>query len=97
MRNYRTQTKQAIGQPFTLKKIDLQKFSCTIGSPPIVQKPTPRPSSHYRDILVALAIGIALAILYISQKPRLDAYNECYMQNYQKWGSCPNLGGGEYR
>jgi len=96
MRNYRTQTKQAVVRPFVLKKITLQNFSSAIGSPPIVKAPAPRPSQHYRDILIALAIGIALAILYISQQPRLKAYNDCYMMNYEKWGSCPNLGG-DYR
>jgi len=92
MRNYRTQTKQATSRAFVLKKIDLQKISSAIGSPPIVKAPAPRPSSHYRDILIALAVGIALAILYISQQPRLKAYNDCYMMNYEKWGSCQELG-----
>lgn len=97
MRNYRTQTKQATSQPFTLKKINLQNFSSANGSPPIVKATAPRTTAHYRDILIALALGIALAILYISQQPRLKAYNDCYMMNMEKWGSCPNLGGGEYQ
>ena len=92
MRNYRTPVKLSPSQPFMLKKIDFQKFNGTIGSPPIVKAPAPRTTSHYRDILIALALGIALAILYISQQPRLKAYNDCYMMNYEKWGSCQELG-----
>lgn len=29
-----------------------------------------------------------MVIIGILQIPRLRAYDECYMQNYEEWGSC---------
>ena len=40
------------------------------------------------SIILVLAGFIGLWLL---NKPRLEAYDKCYMQNYQEWGSCKEL------
>jgi hypothetical protein len=93
MSYYRTSDKQATSQPFVLNKIDLQKFSSAIGTPPIVQRVAPRTSLNYKTALFALLALSILTLLYLLNKPRLEAYNDCYMTNYKEWGSCKELGG----
>jgi hypothetical protein len=83
MRNYKISAKQAPSQAFVLKKINLQNFSSAIGSPPIAQRPAPRTLSNYKTALGAVLIIALLALLYALNKPRLDNYNDCYMQNME--------------
>lgn len=93
MRNYRTNNQLADLSPFVLKKIEISKKWGVRLAPPIPQRLAPRP---VLQVVLTLLILASLAILYALNKPRLDAYNDCYMQNYIEWGSCQELGG-DYR
>lgn len=42
-----------------------------------------------------IAIVICLFLIWLSQKARLSAYNDCYMAKYEDWSTDCELGGGE--
>lgn len=44
--------------------------------------------------IILIVIGIILlGLLYLSQRARLQAYNDCYMAKYQDWSTDCELGG----
>jgi hypothetical protein len=45
-----------------------------------------------KELVLTLLTILLLISLWVSQQDRLQAYDDCYMQNYQEWGSCPDLG-----
>jgi len=47
---------------------------------------------NFKEIIFYILIIIFLVLLWISQKPRLDAYNDCYMAKYQDWSFPCELG-----
>lgn len=48
--------------------------------------------SNFKEIVFAILLIIFLVLLWISQQPRLKAYNDCYMAKYQDWSFPCELG-----
>lgn len=42
--------------------------------------------------LLIILVAVFSIWLWISQKPRLDAYNDCYMAKYKDWSTDCELG-----
>lgn len=95
MKNYKIQNKQATSGAFTIKKINLNFLPCEILVPPIVKAEATTSTTWKKDTLKIALVIIGLIMLWIINAPRLNAYNDCYMENMKAWGSCQELGGGE--
>ena len=95
MKNYKIQDKQATSGAFTIKKINLNFLPCEILVPPIVKTETSTSLISKKDTITIALVILGLIILWIINTPRLNAYNDCYMENMKNWGGCKELGGGE--
>ncbi len=40
-----------------------------------------------KEITLIIITTIFIVVLWISQQPRLDAYNDCYMDKYEDWST----------
>jgi len=92
MQNYKIQNKQAVSGAFTIKKINLQKNTSSCLVPPVLKQKVKETSTSKKDILYIVLVILGLIILWTINAPRLNAYNDCYMQNMKQWGSCQELG-----
>jgi len=46
-----------------------------------------------REWVLITIIALLMVVLWISQRPRLKAYNDCYMSKYEDWSTDCELGG----